>query len=163
MPYFGKHFDKHFGKHFKRAGRGGARIREAVAAALNDDAAVSVLATGGVYPGVIPDHAAGPAVAYQLISTTRERGLSGPNGIARALFQVSIARGRGTDGQSLAAAVRDMFDGFRGALHGVVVIETIIRDERDLDDPPRVAGSGEPAKRTVLDVVFRYREPRPSR
>lgn len=138
-------------------------IRSAVVSALMADAGVSAIVEGRVYPGALPRNATGPALVYQLIAVTRERGLGGPTGLSRAVFQFGCARGRGTDGESLAEALRQMFDGFIGPIGPYTIIESILASETDLTDDPSVPGSGEPNRRTVLELTLRYRESIPSR
>lgn len=140
-----------------------ATIHEALLVALSLDGGLADVVGDRIYPDAVPKGVAGPAAAYQLVSLTRERGLRGANGIARAWFQLTCTRASRAECRAFAEAIRQLFDGYRGFIGDVWIHEALLGVERDLGEAPAVAGSGEPARTTAVDVILRHREPRPPR
>lgn len=142
----------------------GSRIRRAVLAALAADANVSTMVGARVYPINNPAPSTLPALAYEMVSDTPGYVLAGADGTSRAAFRFTAVTKTLADGESLAEAVRLLFDDYTGTLSvagggsSVTVIETWRDDE---DDAPVEAsdGTGRPYYLTVTQYVFRYRKP----
>lgn len=144
-----------------------AAIREAIAAALKADPAVAALVAARVYPLVVPTTGNLPAIAVQLIGLNRPRHLRGPTTIVSARVQIAAVSKLQPDCVRVTEAVRQALDGFAGTLgagaNSVFVVETVLADERDLDEPTMPDGTKRPYVRTIQDYVIRYREPNPTR
>ena len=67
-------------------------IEEALYSKLTGDAGVAALVSTRIYPNVVPQDIALPAVAYQRISTVRDMAHDGPTGVAHARFQFTVSR-----------------------------------------------------------------------
>lgn len=98
-----------------------ADVEEAVYAILVGDAEVSALVGTRVYPQVIPQDAALPAVAYSRISARRVKSHSGPSRLARPRVQVTCSAKTYGAAKALAAAARGALDGFKGTAAGLDV------------------------------------------
>jgi hypothetical protein len=100
-------------------------IEEAIYSKLTGDAGVSALVSTRVYPNVVPQDIAMPAVAYQRISTVRDMAHDGPLGIAHARFQFTISASSYSSARNVANAIRAAVDGVSGTWggEGGVVIE----------------------------------------
>lgn len=108
-----------------------ATIEEALRAILIGNAGVSALVAGRVYPVVMPQGAALPAVAYQRISANRQHNLAGPGGLTRVRFQLTNIASTYSSMKALANAVRVAVDGYRGTVSGVFVQAALSEGERE--------------------------------
>jgi len=82
---------------------------------ITSQAVTSSLVSTRVYPLNIPQEATLPAVAYQRISGGRELTHGGPQqGLLRARLQVTITAVNYDEVKAAAAAIRLLFNGFRG-------------------------------------------------
>lgn len=138
-------------------------IRIAVFTALRAEPGVSAVVGAKVYPFVLGQRRAPPALVYQLVDDVGRNTLSGPVGSARARFAVTAVSTSVGDCEALAKAVKARFHGFVGDLavpgrRPVRVREAFVRPSRDFVDAP-VGATGRPVYRTVTDVILRYRDP----
>ena len=128
-------------------------IERALYAALTGWPYLSELSGDRVFPLVIPNDAALPAVAYQKTSGARLLGHCGPTGHATARIQVTIQAEQYSEAKEIAAGIRDLLFGFRGTLGGVCeVFSCALESEVDGYGPQIEA----PTVR--LDLVFYHRE-----
>ena len=95
------------------------------------DKRIAQLAGSRIYPLLIPQEAALPAIAYQLISTTRGMAHDGPTGLASATMQLSIQAESYDGTKDLAEALRLALHGYSGPM-GSVEIE-LCRLDMELD------------------------------
>jgi len=141
-------------------------FRQSLVTALNANAGISALVSGRVFPGVVPEGAILPAIAWQVISIPRNRprALGGQNLIPSARVQISVLSKLLSDCESTSEAVRQCLDAFTGPLGntGPMVVETILENEQDFHDDLGDA-TGLAQFRTVLDFLIRYREAAPAR
>lgn len=104
-----------------------------------------------LYPLLIPQDAAVPAVAYQRVSGTRIPLYDGASGWARAVVQFSCQARSLAVAKAAAHAIRKDLDVFVGALGGVEIGRAFVVNEADSDEL-------EDAAVTRLDVDFLYQE-----
>lgn len=97
-----------------------AELEEAVYAILTEDAAVGALVGTRVYPQVIPQDVALPAVAYSRISTRRVKKRERRE-LARARVQVNAEASSYAGAKTLAAAVVGALDAVQRTIAGVQV------------------------------------------
>lgn len=143
-----------------------ASLRQAISHALRSDPYILSLVSTRSFPNVVPQTAALPSLTYQIVSIVRGHHLTATDGVNRAVVRFGVCTKNLTDGETIAEAIRQRFDGFHGALStssggSVVVIETLSLDEADGYTEPQ-DGTGRPFNFTLLDYLIRYREPRPT-
>jgi len=114
-----------------------ATIEEAVNALLLATSTVTALVGSGssarIFPLVIPQNAARPAIAYQKISSPKTMSHSGSSNLARSRFQFTFQAATYTSAKALAAAVRNALIGYRGTVSGVRIDGILIEDDNDGD------------------------------
>ena len=114
--------------------------------------AVSTLIGARMYPLILPDQAAFPAVTYQVVSSMEEQTLDGPTGIFTARVQVDAWSASYGETKAVAAAIRTLLDGFDGALPDGTVVANMW-----LADSPADSFSPEPRLfRTQQDFKLIY-------
>jgi hypothetical protein len=136
-------------------------LRESLVALLKGDPGVSAVVGTKVFPNEAPQGVTGPRLLYHVESLERRRGLAGRNGTAVASAQIAAGSKNASECAALAKAVRNLLDGFTGAMGspaGVIVLETAGGDENDGYDQD-AAGSDRGTHWTVLDYQFLFREP----
>jgi hypothetical protein len=116
-------------------------IEEALYSKLTGDAGVAALVVARIYPNVVPQDIAMPAVAYQRISTVRDMAHDGPTGVAHARFQFTISASTYSSARNVANAIRVALDGFSGLMGGVggVTVEAVFV-ENDFDGYNQAGG-----------------------
>lgn len=115
-------------------------------------AAAGTIAAERVYPTLLPQGGAFPAVTQQRISTPREVSHSGPHGYTDFRQQINCwARGL-DEAWTLAYQVRFLLDGYHGVAGGVTVGLIQITNDRGDYDTERTLD------RASLDAVGNYRE-----
>jgi hypothetical protein len=116
-------------------------IEEALYSKLTGDAGVAALVVARIYPNVVPQDIAMPAVAYQRISTTRVMAHDGPTGVASARFQFTVSGSTYSSARNVVNAIRTALDGFSGLMGGTngVIVEAIFV-ENDFDGYNQAGG-----------------------
>lgn len=129
-----------------------ATIEEGLYAALSGYGPVTNLVGSRIYPMVIPQEAALPAIAYQRVSGPRLFGHGGSQGTAAARIQVVVTAEEYRTTKSIVTAIRDLFP-FRGTLGGLVeVFLGVIDNEVDGYGPQVEAAT------VRVDLWFLYAE-----
>lgn len=96
-------------------------IEQALFVELKTAAGITALVGTRVYPLILPQNAAFPAITFQKVSGSRSHSQSGPSNLAHPRFQISCwAKGDTAypDAKGLAAQVRQAIDGFKGTMGG---------------------------------------------
>ena len=127
-------------------------IEAAQYAYLVADADLAALVGTRLYPLLIPQEAALPAVAYQRISGPRILAHDGPTGAAEARIQYTITGASYSSAKAVAAAIRRAVDGYAGQMADVTVEVAHVLNELDSFEFDIL---GYPVR---LDVRFLYRE-----
>jgi hypothetical protein len=130
-------------------------IEEALYSKLSTTSGVMTICSTRIYPNVIPQDAAMPALAYQRISTVRYMAHDGPTGVAQARFQFTCSAALYSTARSLANAIRVALDGFSGLMGGTngVVVEAVFV-ENDFDGYNQAGGE----QIVRLDVLVMHQE-----
>ena len=102
-------------------------IEQTLVAYLVTVPALTALVSSRVYPLVLPQNAALPAIAYQRISGPREHSHSGPSGLAHPRIQLACWAATYAEAKAVAAALRQGIDGNRTFCQACFV-------ESDIDD-----------------------------
>jgi hypothetical protein len=112
-----------------------ADVEEAVYAILKAASGVTTLVGGSssprIYPNVVPQDAALPAMAYQRISSYRRATHGSPASLARPRIQITMMAESYSQVKGVAAAVREALDGYVGTPGGVTVQAVLSEDETD--------------------------------
>lgn len=120
---------------------------------LVNDTDVNNLVSTRVYPLRLPQGYTLPAISYQRISAERIHEMSiGPIGWAWSRFQVDCWANSYGDVRSLAEAVRQSLDGFKGDLDSTHVGGIYIEGERDLFE------ENAEIYRVTMDFLIPYKE-----
>lgn len=98
------------------------------------DAAVAAAIGTRMYPLIIPQGEALPAIAYQRISARRIGAQDGPTGLARARIQLRIVGSSYATAKSTATAVRELLDGYKGVAGGVTIESCWLDNDDDAED-----------------------------
>jgi hypothetical protein len=107
-------------------------IEDALYGYLARQAAITALIGSGddfrLYPDLLPEGIAYPAVAYFRVSTPRLHTLDGPSGFAQPRFQFSVWGNTKSDVIAVVEALRLTLDGFRGQM-GDTQVRAILSDD----------------------------------
>lgn len=106
-------------------------LEEGLVAYLAANEGVAALVGTRIYPLVVPQDAALPALAYQRISSPREHVHTGASGLVRARIQVTNVGGTYSAAKALAETVRVAMDGYSGAMGTVAVGAALLMNEND--------------------------------
>ena len=103
----------------------------AVYSILTSDGTVAGLVAARVYPNVVPQDVALPAIAYQRLSATRVYAHDGEAGYARARVQVTCMDDDFSGVKALVAAVQGALSGYRATVVGQKVFSSFMVNEFD--------------------------------
>lgn len=106
-------------------------LEEGLYAYLVADAGVAALIGTRLYPLLVPQDAALPAMAYQRISGPRDHTHDGASGLAMARIQFTAVGSSYSEAKSVMAALRAALDGFSGTMGEVTVGAALLQNERD--------------------------------
>ncbi len=109
--------------------------------------AIAALIGERVYPLVLPQGAALPAITYQRISSVRESSHEGPSGLAHPRFQLNCWSGTYAGARAMADAVRPSVNATRSLGQA-----TFLVDDHDDYDPETGL------YRVILDVILWHGE-----
>jgi hypothetical protein len=129
-------------------------IEEAVVARMLADSALAALIDQRLYPLVIPQDVALPAVAYQKIDSPKTSSHSGRSDLARSRFQFACLAATYAGAKALASAVVDCWWGWRGTAAGVRIDGSLV--ENDSDSEIDRGSLVEPV--VMIDVVIWHAE-----
>lgn len=114
-----------------------ATIEEAVNARLLAVSAVTALVGAStaarIYPQVIPQDVARPAIAYRKSDSPKEYSHGGFSHLARSRFTFTCEAETYTAAKALATVVRDAFHGFVGTISGVIFQGAFVENDSDND------------------------------
>lgn len=128
-------------------------VEEWLVAHLKADAGVSALVSSRIYPLLLPEGAALPAISYQTVGDVLHYSHSGNSKLRRARVQITCHADTYAGAKSLAGAVKTSLAGYRGSGGGLDVHGALVTNIYD--------GYGGPlAERPVqrLDVMIWYVE-----
>ncbi|MEO8501889.1 MAG: DUF3168 domain-containing protein [Vicinamibacteria bacterium] len=126
-------------------------IAEALVSLLTGAAGVAAFTGTRVYPQVVPQTAARPAIAYQRVSSVPEHSHSGFSSLSTTRFQLTLEANTQIQAYQLARAVRQAIDG-KTTVVGDITVVTMVENETD--------GYGETAQVPVvrMDVMMQHNE-----
>lgn len=140
-------------------------IEEAVYYKMVNDANLAGLVGTRVYPLLVPQDAAMPAIAYQKISSQKYQAHDGSSHLARSRFQFTIEADDYATVKDTATAVRTCWDSFAGYVgsttDGLTIQATAIENEMDGENIGATAQLGTPVVAVPvvrIDVVVWHEE-----
>jgi hypothetical protein len=104
-------------------------ISEALRAFLLAQPSIAALVGTRIYPQVLPQKPAYPAITYAQVSGIRVRGLDGPTGRARPRIAVNSWGASHREMDAVASAVRAALDGYAGPMGDLVVDSAVLDNE----------------------------------
>ena len=127
-------------------------LEEAQYCHLTNNVAVKALIGNRLFPNVIPQKTKMPAAAYQTISGPREKTHDGREGLRFKRIQYTCQGSTYREVRTLAEAIGDALNGYRGDMNGLAVQECSIVNEVD--------GYAETPENQVvrIDATFLYRD-----
>jgi len=132
-------------------------IEAALHSILINNTPVNMLVDTGIYPNVVPQNAAMPAVTYQQISGPRVHDMQGSVGLVRARFQVNCWAESYAKAKELAGAVRLALDGYSGTVLQTTI--SVIHLDNESDMPEMLAGVDKLARYgKYLDFIVWFEE-----
>jgi hypothetical protein len=169
VPYYPTHYypTHYYSTGYFPSGSGSSSlpttIRRAVTAALKADTAVAEIVGAKVYPLAQLQSVTTPSLVYVLRSDVPGQTLSGPDGTSLARFDFTCLTKSLDDGEALADATRDVFDGLTNTIlsgSSCFVLESYKLDEDDEYIPP-IDATPKGTIQTPVSVMIRYRKPSP--
>ncbi|MFA5546647.1 MAG: DUF3168 domain-containing protein [Sphaerochaetaceae bacterium] len=106
-------------------------IEQAIRYILVNDATVKAITTR-CYPVTLPQSPTYPLILYTKISGDRDHVLQGASGMAHPRFQIDAWAETYTAAKTLADAIREALDGYRGTASGTRIGSCLIDSERDI-------------------------------
>lgn len=112
-----------------------AYLEEALVSALEGHAGLSALIGSRIYPLMIPQGAALPAVTYQRVSGERIHAMVDDPGLASPRIQVDAWGSTYASAKAVAAQVIDCLQRWSGTAETVVVQDSYFQGDQDIYDP----------------------------
>lgn len=110
---------------------GETTVESALYTLLTSDSGVTALVGTRIYPLLVPDGTALPAVAYQQISMIPRKTHSGPNALRHERYQLTVHASGYDSGRAVQRALRDCLDGYVGEIGSVRIGEIQVQNEYD--------------------------------
>jgi len=107
-------------------------IEKAIYSILTNDTDVKALVVKRVYPLIVAQGVAMPAITYQQIGGPRYHTTSGPIGMANTLYQINCWAESYDDMKDLSEKTRKALDGYSGTSASVVIDVIQMQDESDM-------------------------------
>jgi len=108
-----------------------ASIEEAVYSRMTGFAELSTLIATRLYPVLIPQDAADPAVAYQVISGIPTRSHTGYSNLQTTRVQFTCQAATYASAKAVGKAVRHCWESFRGTVGGILIGGAFVENEFD--------------------------------
>jgi hypothetical protein len=130
---------------------------------LGANAGVSALVSTRIYPVVLPEGKALPALVFQRISSDRHYHLSGYSQLCYARMQITSLATTPEGARGLAEAVRNALDAYAGAMGSTTVQSCMMDNEVEL--PSEGSADHEPdfVFAVAQDYLISYTEAEPVR
>ena len=112
-----------------------AEIEEAVYSALTGNATLTGLISTRIYPLVLPQEVALPAVTFFRVSNLHNHGMGGDIDLMETRLQVSILADSVSRMRTVTDAVRGVLSRWKGTYGGVIVQDSLLDNEMDDFEP----------------------------
>jgi hypothetical protein len=108
-----------------------SRIDEALYSLITSDDGCAEQIGTRVYPLMIPQNAALPAVCYQTITTQRKYHLRGPSHSPSPRMQITIKAATADNAVTVANLIRVLMEGYSGTVSSVEIAGIFLENEYD--------------------------------
>lgn len=98
---------------------------------LKDDAGVGAIIGDKIYPGIIPDNVAYPAVRYTELTQRFDETKDGPIATGEHSFEVHIYSYEYAQAHRLATAIKTALDWYNGTVNNVAIERIRLVDQSD--------------------------------
>lgn len=98
---------------------------------LRDDATVGAIIGDKIYPGIIPESIAYPAVRYSELSQVFDETKDGPIATGEHSFEVHIYSLEYSQAQRIATAIKSALDWYTGTVNSIVIERIRFTDQSD--------------------------------
>ena len=136
-------------------------VEKAIRTVLAGDTDVAAVVSTRIYPVLIPQGAALPAITYQLLSSEPFAAHDGHTGHTKDRFQINCYSTSYATAKDLAEKVRLALSGYSGTSESVVISEIHHQGTTDTFTAPRDAGETG-VHQVQLDVLVGYASTIPS-
>lgn len=137
-------------------------LKKAIVTALNAETALTSIVGSNIYPDVIPETSVGPAISYEFFAADRVKNILGAAGMKTTRVRFELLSALESDVEAMAEVLRNLIQGLRGKLGGVLTILYVsYLDETDGDYEP-IAGSDQQTHFKRVDYSFKLRETLPT-
>lgn len=131
-----------------------ATIEQAVRQRIISDATLEPLIGERVYPLVAPEGAEYPLVVYQVVSSSRIPAHSGPTGLIRNRFQLTVLGKTYDDVSEVAEPLKTLWDAWKGSI--TVGGDTIAVQHSFVDNEAGEYGQSGENKSIRIDVFIMH-------
>lgn len=112
----------------------GTSIEERLCYLLSSDALIASMVSRRIYPNIIPERAAMPAITYQQISGDRDHDMDGAEGYVTGRFQINCWDSSYGGAKDLSDIVRMALDGYSGLVSTHYIQRIFLMDEGDMPE-----------------------------
>ncbi len=137
-----------------------AYVEQAIYARLKAVAGVTGIVASRIYPCMIPQNTALPAITYRRLSGNRDYVFGGQTGIVDARFEIASWADSYSGVKALAEQVRLALSGYRGSVGGVTIDWISLEMEADIFEDSTGQATG--VYQVPTDYRVYYRESIPS-
>ena len=132
-------------------------IEQALYTLMSNDSTLGGYVGTRIYPSIVPQGAAIPAITYQQISGFRDNVMTGPTGLVESRFQINCWAETYRETRILSNAVENILDGFVGTVEKVTIQAIFCVDEGDM---PQISPGANVLKRhgKRLDFIVWFEE-----
>lgn len=106
-------------------------IRKIIYALLTNTPAISAQVGTRIYPLVVPEDVQKPALAYQVISESRDYLMSGQDAVTESRVQITIVAESVSQMDTVAEALRSELSGYSGMVQSEKVYLITLENEYD--------------------------------
>jgi hypothetical protein len=148
---------------------GAVDFRQALVTRLATAPALAAIIAARIYPEVLPETAALPALVYSVVSADRDYSLQGPSGIVTYRVQFSAFARTRAECAVVLEALRQDLSGLgmnvsgRLVLSGTIRVLSVKSDVSEIDsynEPDDASDAG--THQAVIDYLFKVRESKPT-
>jgi len=131
------------------------KVEKVIYSVLANDGNVSGLVATRIYPMLVPQGVAMPAIVYEQLTGPREHTMDGPFGMAGPVFNINCWSASYSQARTLADYVRIALDGYKGTVGTIKIYGAFLNNEADLrEGSPDVKGTERFGKQLTFAVWF---------
>lgn len=128
-------------------------IRKMIYALLNDTPAITAQVGTRIYPLIVPEDVQKPALAYQVISESRDYIMAGQDAVTTSRVQITIVAENVAQMDTAAQTLRNALSGYSGTISNKKVYLIALENEYD-----GAVADGESLRVLRQDYTIRWKE-----